>query len=272
MPGAVSEITAWRPALPGVAEVLHARMTGHVYPMHTHDTWTLLVVDAGAVRYDLSRHEHGALGRGVTLLPPHVPHNGQAATPRGFRKRVLYLEPTELGEELIGPSVDRPVLRDPAARRLTDRLHAVLSAPGHDRLEAESLLALVGERLRGHLGAPPVAAPPPTRDAGLAGALRDLLDGRVAEGVTLREAATLLHAHPTSLVRAFGREFGMPPHRYLTARRVDLARRLLLDGTGPAEAAVTAGFHDQPHLTRHFRRLLGTTPGRYADSGRLYAS
>lgn len=48
------------------------------------------------------------------------------------------------------------------------------------------------------------------------------------------------------------------------SRRVDLARRLLLGGQPAGEVATAAGFYDQSHLTRHFKRVLGTTPGRYA--------
>ena len=124
-------------------------------------------------------------------------------------------------------------------------------------------MALIRERLGQHLRrqAPGAAR---VRDAGLASRLRDLLDARVSSGVTLDEAARTLGAHPAHLVRAFTRELGLPPHRYLTGRRVDLARRLLLDGRPPAEVATAAGFYDQAHLTRHFRRVLGTSPARYA--------
>jgi hypothetical protein len=94
--------------VPGITEVFHAHFVGHAYPAHTHDAWTLLIVDDGAVRFDLDRHHHGALCSQVTLLPPHVPHDGRAATPLGFRKRVLYLETDLLGTELIGAAVDRP--------------------------------------------------------------------------------------------------------------------------------------------------------------------
>ena len=59
---------------------------------------------------------------------------------------------------------------------------------------------------------------------------------------------------------------GIPPHRYLTGRRLDRARRMLLAGRRPAEVAVEVGFHDQAHLTRHFKRMLGVTPGAYAAS------
>lgn len=88
----VPNLRAWDPHVPGVSEVLHAYFPAHAYPLHTHDTWTLLLVDSGAVRYDLERHEHAALGSRVTLLPPDVPHDGRAATTAEFRKRVVYLD------------------------------------------------------------------------------------------------------------------------------------------------------------------------------------
>jgi AraC-like DNA-binding protein len=256
------ECTAWRPAVPGVAEVFHAHFTDHAYPSHTHDTWTLLLVDDGAVRFGLDRHQHGALPSLVTLLPPHVPHDGRAATPAGFRKRVLYLDAAVFDPALVGRAVDEPGVRDAALRDRISRLHAVLSVPG-EALQAESRLVLVEDRLRQHLTRRPAAAAA-VRDRGLAEGLRDLLDGSVRSGLSLADAAARLGASSACLVRAFTREFGLPPHRYLTGRRLDLARRLLLDGQPPATVAAEAGFYDQSHLSRHFQRFLGTTPGRYA--------
>nr|WP_095876756.1 AraC family transcriptional regulator [Streptomyces sp. TLI_235] len=259
------DISAWRPSVPGVVEVLHAHFTEHTYPMHVHDAWTLLIVDDGAVRYDLDRHERGTPDGTVSLLPPHVPHNGSPATAQGFRKRVLYLDTTQLDESLIGPAVDGPDFADPVLRRHIGRLHTALANRG-DELEAESRLALVGRRLRAHLR-PRSAVDSPACDRGVARNLRDLLDARLLEGITLDEAAGLLHAHPAHLVRAFGAAFGIAPHQYVMSRRVDRARRLLLDGQPPSRVATAVGFYDQPHLTRHFKRVLGTTPGRYARSG-----
>jgi hypothetical protein len=74
-------IRAWRPPVAGVAEVLHAHFPEHAYPSHTHDTWTVLLVDAGTVRYGLDRHEHGALGDRVTLLPPGSRTTDARSTP-----------------------------------------------------------------------------------------------------------------------------------------------------------------------------------------------
>ena len=144
------EITAWRPHVTGIHEVFHARFTTHAYPSHTHDAWTLLIVDDGVVRYDLDRHEHGALRTQVTLLPPGVPHDGRSARPEGFRKRVLYLANDALAGDLVGAAVDHPSLADPLLRDRIHQLHEALGARTED-LEAQSRFALIRERLRWHL-------------------------------------------------------------------------------------------------------------------------
>ncbi len=250
------EITAWRPNVPGIHEVFHARFTDHAYPSHTHDAWTLLIVDDGMVRYDLDRHEHGALRDQVTLLPPGVPHDGRSVRPEGFRKRVLYLASDTLTG--VGAAVDHPSLADPLLRTRIHQLHQSLRT---EDLEAQSRFALIRDRLRQHLNG--TDAPPPVK-ATTAHRLRELLDAHLPDTPTLDEAAATLEVHPVSLVRAFSREFGIPPHRYVTGRRLELARRHLLAGHPPAEAATMSGFYDQAHLTRHFTKLLGVGPARYA--------
>ena len=51
--GARPDITAWRPDVEGIDEVFHARFADHAYPMHTHDAWTLLIVDeVGYIPFD----------------------------------------------------------------------------------------------------------------------------------------------------------------------------------------------------------------------------
>ncbi|MBO3748325.1 AraC family transcriptional regulator [Streptosporangiaceae bacterium NEAU-GS5] len=254
-------VKAWRPAIDGISEVLHARFTEHAYPLHVHDAWTILIVDEGMVRYDLDRHEHGALEGLVTVLPPDVPHNGRAASAYGFRKRVLYLDRDAIGGDLIGHAVDHPGLADLELRRAIDRLHGTLLRPGDD-LEAESRLALICDRFRGHLARRETLAAP---DPCLARDLRDLLDARVREGLSLREASGFLRRHPAHLIRAFTREYAMAPHQYLISRRVDQARHLLLRGLPPGAVAAETGFYDQSHLTRHFTRILGVSPARYAS-------
>jgi AraC-like DNA-binding protein len=254
-------VRAWRPPVPGVHEVLHAQFVEHAYPAHTHDEWTLLLIDSGEVAYGLDGASRRAPAGTVTLLPPHVAHDGRSAAPGGFRKRVVYLDAAWLPDEVIGASVDRPVV--PGLTSLTRSLHAAMSQPA-EGLAAETLLTRIRETAFAHLRrGTPVVAP----DDRLARELRELLDDRTVAGVSLTDAAALLRTTPATLARSFARAYGIAPHRYLTGRRVDRARHLLTAGMSPADAAIASGFFDQAHLTRHFGRLLGITPAAYARGG-----
>jgi AraC-like DNA-binding protein len=258
-------VEAWDPHVAGVREVFHARFVDHAYPRHTHDAWTVLIVDRGAVRYALDRRDHGTAGALVSMLPPHVAHDGRAATAIGFTKRVLYLEPDVVDPCLVGRAVDRPTIADPGLAAAVRALHDALRR-GIPILEADTRVALVAERLGAHLLGMPEGSDTgrvAPADPGVADAARDVLDADPVGATTLRDLAGAVGASPTHLVRSFTRRFGLPPHAYVVARRVEAARRLLLAGRAPADVAATVGFHDQPHLTRTFRRHVGTTPGRF---------
>jgi AraC-like DNA-binding protein len=263
-------VRAWKPGVPGIPEVFHARFVEHAYPPHTHDAWTVCMVDDGAIRYDLDTRHRGTTRGRIVVLPPHVVHDGRPASGLGFRKRVLYMGTEVLDERLIGRAVDRPEILDPALFEELHGLHAALLDPG-EVFQAEERLVLVRQRLLQRLGAPdhePAARPDPELAAGL----RELLDERRFDGLTLAQAGRILGGSPAHLVRCFTLAFGIAPHRYLVGRRIDAARRRLLDGEPVAQVAASVGFHDQAHLTRHFKRHVGTTPARYAGSRRAQAA
>jgi AraC-like DNA-binding protein len=71
------------------------------------------------------------------------------------------------------------------------------------------------------------------------------------------------------LLRSFKQRYGLPPHAYQVGLRIAKAQRLLRKRLPLAQVAAECGFTDQSHLTRHFKQVLGVTPGRFArDLGR----
>jgi AraC-like DNA-binding protein len=257
-------VEAWAPAVPGIAEVFHARIVDWAYPKHCHDTWAVLIVDDGAIRYDLDTRRCGAGGQAVTILPPGVVHDGRPAPGAwGFRKREIYLDPGFLPANLVGAAVDHTTIQDAALRAALARLHACL-VRGEESLDGETRLALIAERIGAHLGVPQRRAPQPERR--VAGQLRELLDAHLADPVSLAAAAARLDRSVPHLVRSFTGQFGVSPHAYVIGRRIDAARRQLLRGASPTEVAAEVGFYDQAHFTRHFRRHTSVTPARYARS------
>ena len=259
-----SVVRAWTPRVPGIREVLHARFASHAYPLHTHDTWTLLIVDEGGVRYGLDGKARGADLSMLSVLPPHVVHDGRPSGSGGYRKRVLYVETSVLPERLIGPAVDRPDLASPALRRLVSELHDRLAC-ADDQLEAEARFVEVAARIRSALGDAAPAAPGEP-DHQLADALRAYLDQRLFEPLTLAAAAADLGWSEAHLARAFSKVIGIAPHAYVIGRRLDAARTRILAGEPLADVATAVGFYDQAHLTRRFKRFLATTPSAYSRS------
>lgn len=92
---------------------------------------------------------------------------------------------------------------------------------------------------------------------------RSFINEHFAGSISLEELGRLTNLSPFHLHRAFRRQTGMPPHAYQIQVQVNGAKQLLLRGWPLAEVALATGFADQSHLTRHFRRLVGMTPGRY---------
>lgn len=254
-------VRAWKPPVAGVREVLHARFAEHAYPPHTHDVWTLFVVDEGAVRYDLGRHQRFAERSTVSLLPPWVVHDGRPGRAGGYRKRAVYLEADVFGEAAVGPSVDAPAIVQPALRSEVLGLFDALAEPD-DALEAETRLAFIATGIRVWFGSPIEAVGPDRPD--LAEAVRAALDERLFEPVTLAAVAASLDTTTTRVARSFSAAFGIAPHAYVIGRRLEAARGRILDGEPLADVATAVGFYDQAHLTRRFKRFLGVTPGSFA--------
>lgn len=89
---------------------------------------------------------------------------------------------------------------------------------------------------------------------------------RGATASTLADLATYADLDKFHLCRAFRAQVGMPPHTYLTHLRIARAKQLLRDGMRASDVAPLVGFYDQAQFTRHFHRLVGTTPARYGKA------
>ena len=258
----------WRYAdLPGV-DLLRARYVHKTFVRHTHEQFVIAAIADGVEVF----HHRGAdvyAGAGaLALVNPDTPHTGRAGVPEGWRYGAVYPSPEVVGEIAAETTLIRgtpgfvsPVLDDPYTVRL---VHQVLrAADDGNALAADTLLRVAVTRLLRLNGGPLPQREVRTAGARIAARARAVLEERLAEPPTLERLAADLGTSPFALLRAFRDAYGMPPHAWLTDARVRHARRLLDAGTAPAEAAVAVGFTDQPHLNRHFTRIVGVPPGAY---------
>jgi AraC-like DNA-binding protein len=118
--------------------------------------------------------------------------------------------------------------------------------------------AVMAAMLRRRRSSQPV--PPDSRRLARA---REFIRAHSTTGVSLAEAAREAGLSPQHFAASFRARYGLPPHRFQTLLRLDMARARLAAGMPAADVAVRCGFSDQSHLIRHFKRYIGMVPSAY---------
>ncbi len=255
--------------LPGL-ELLTADFKRHAYLPHWHDTYTIAFVEAGCERVRLAGSERHVSPGDLVLLHPGDIHDGEAYDPAvGWKFRVFYLssevlfrQSTPLDEAGSREIVFRQThLRDVALWDTLLAMHQTLSQSS-ELLERTSNLFLGLSKLRKYTVQSArgngVFLP---RVASLDRA-RQYLDANWAKAVSLEELASVAGLSRFHLIRAFRKQYGLPPHAYQIQLKILKAKSMLFTGISAGEVALASGFYDQAHLTNVLKRYVGVTPGR----------
>jgi AraC family transcriptional regulator len=175
------------------------------------------------------------------------------------------------GRTLV-PPLDQ--LHLPPLRAALEAVGAELTAGGAGgSLAAESLANVVAVHLIRHFSAPRRLER--GRDGVLPrGRLRavvEYIEEHLDAGLTLEQMAAAARLSAYHFARQFKAATGLPPHQYVILRRVERTKQMLqADGDlSLAEVAAHAGFSDQSQFSRHFKRLVGATPGQFRMSARI---
>ncbi|UNO40803.1 AraC family transcriptional regulator [Streptomyces sp. MST-110588] len=278
-------------------ELFKARFEHFSFDRHSHEQLSVGVIESGAEGLHLGGGRVVIPAGHLVVLNPGEVHTGFAADEAGWRYRMFYFD-TALVDEIVrdqlgasGAWFTEHSVRDPALFRLLRHVHRTQEqaqglgqAPEQvqrqppqgperkrftDPLTAESaLLTGLGAVVRRHArthgvrgvrGVPGIPGSTGTRRTAPELA-RQMLHDRWDEPVTLADLTTATGWNRSTLISAFRRAYGLPPHAYLMRLRANRARRLLLSGQAPAEVAAATGFADQAHLTRVCKRYFGVTP------------
>jgi len=282
----------------GGVELLVADYRMHAFPAHAHETAVVGLVERGSFEFSGGGRTFHVAEGDLLVITPGVVHQAESACRERWTYRALYLSPGSW--DRLGPSgSDVPV----GAHRLRSRrlyqlwrelftrlvgrhadecelmsaVHEVQRAVRQQDFDAEgsqaparliqreevSIAANSREQMAG--GAASGGARTMSQHAVVTSLeqVRRLLERDVHQRRSLDELARLAGMSRFHFLRTFAREYGMPPCAYARLRRIREVQRRLAMGAPISMTAMEYGFADQAHLTRHFLRTVGVTPGEY---------
>ena len=185
----------------------------------------------------------------------------------------LYIEPaflTQITAEISNSDrlelLPQFKLNDPLIYQMAIALKTQVEAPGDwNRLYVESMATALSVHLLQHYSTRNSIVK--TYNAGLSkarlGQVLEYIHEHSNQNLSLNEMAQQVHMSPYHFSRLFKQSTGLSPHLYLIHRRIQRAKRLLETTTlSIAEIAAQAGFADQSHLARHFKRQYGVPPSQ----------
>ena len=263
-------VTFWRDSVLADMEVLKATYVTHTFSRHSHEGYAIGIIESGVEAFAYRGSTHQAPAGTLIVIHPGEVHTGYAAIREGWQYRMIY-PPIALIQQVVielglpasqVPFFPATLINNPVLVREFRAFHQA-SEQRTLLLEREAKLLWLTARLihcHGELRSP---LPKLHRDRAIAHQLQAYLRDRYTESITLDDLAQTVNLSPLKVLRLCRREWGLPPHRYLIQLRVQQAKRLIIAGIPLAAIAADTGFSDQSHLTRHFKRLVGVTPGQY---------
>lgn len=238
------------------------------FPKHFHEYYVVGYIEDGRgtlickdVEYELKKgdiviynpgdiHSCAESGAALDYWGLHIP-----------KETMLDLTGEVTGQRTL-PLFSRNVVSDPEAAWDFRALHQQIMRGSREFDREERLLLLLSRLLR--LCGQPAGDPPPAGREAVERACA-FMEEHCGERVTLERLREEAGLSKSALLRAFTREKGVTPYRYLENLRVGAAKKLLEQGVPPAEAALRTGFSDQSHFTNYFSRFIGLSPGAYRE-------
>ncbi len=224
----------------------------------------------------LSPAEPGVSSRGrghsISFMPAGVPVWGQTQRRMRLRHLDLHFDPSEVSERL-GEALSPELLTQPRIMFSNERILTLARLIAGECAEPQARHDLYGDGLvlAVLIDLFGVRASAPRRRTPLTSwqlkAVTDYITEHASGTIRLQDLAALVGMSQSHFSHAFKASTGLPPHQWQLKARIERGQRLLASGDRPlTEIAADAGFSDQAHFTRVFRRMVGETPAAWRRS------
>ena len=239
------------------------------YAKHAHETFSIGAVTGGRSIY-LNGRMREQVGTGaVVVVNPEDVHACNPCDDQPWSYRMLYVDVawlTALQHEVgVSPNQDfrafsTTLTTDARLYAGLNRLYTLLLDQHAEHLHKHSAAISFFSTMQSTLTPAPAVTAEANRKLIRAA---EFISDNCTRTLKLDDICAAADLSASYLIRAFKQHFGMTPHAYLVNRRIQYGRARLKQGHAIAEVALEAGFSDQAHFQREFKRLSAATPGQY---------
>jgi AraC-like DNA-binding protein len=256
---------------PGIS-LLRARFSQQSFSPHMHSELVLATTVEGRGRFECLGTSHVAVPGHLLVTNPYDPHRGGTIQGETWVYYALYIDAAQLARFRSRLSGELHTQLHVRSGAIDDHVLCNLFLVTHHMLLVNrnagecdcAVFDLLAQLLRRHGDLRHASLENRHRDVML-GVVDNYVRRNLKRTITIAELSRLLHCSESHFIHSFHKHVGMPPHAYILQARLEEARGLLLRGHSLAQAAGFAGFCDQSHLNRHFKRVYGITPAQYLN-------
>lgn len=255
----------------GGLEMVEANFCHQNFSKHSHETYTINVIEKGAQIFDSAGVKYIAPERSIIIVNADEVHTGQAGTQAGWSYRGIAPSEAQFSQLAadvglafnFAPYFPQAVIEDKLMADQLCQLFTTLTDSANPLLR-ETMLYGVLTRLMLKHGKNSVELKPQQTSNRKLDWVRQYIHDNLQHQITLEQLAKLCDFTPFYLVRQFQKRFGLPPHAYQIQQRLQKSKTLLRLGGKVIDVATDIGFYDQSHFHRHFKKANGITPRNYA--------
>ena len=242
---------------------------------HFHDGYQLLYVTAGKIRITVSDRTYEASPGSLVLIGRLESHAIQVLTPDYCRYTVSISPEIEdykglLGEKILSLLSNRPEqfrhCVDMTGCPQVETLLGAMAAEAADTgdLSGRMLLMLLGQLLIHCCRLYPMQVPEDSQRLHIVTKIQRYLESHVAQPVSLQDLSEAFHLSPSYLSHLFKHITGSSVMAYMTAYRLLVAKRYLVETAWPiSRIAESSGFTDSSNFGRAFKKTTGLSPSQF---------
>ncbi len=239
------------------------------FPNHFHEYYVIGFVEAGERILSCRNSEYAIEKGSIVLFNPGDNHACVQSDEGTFDYRGFHISKEvmlDLAEEVTGkrelPEFSRNVICDEEIACHLRPLHEMVMKGTGEFKKEETLLFLLSYLIQNY-GKPAHRCIPECRQE--IEKACEYMTAHFTERIYLDQICRHAGLSKSTLLRAFTKEKGVTPYRYLETVRINEAKKLLSEGVPPVEAAIRTRFSDQSHFTNYFNQFIGLAPGTYRE-------